>query len=117
MFTQVCNNHQPWVQGGMSDLLTGVRGRVCISSIHNRLYYAHMCAVSHILSLELWLASYVDLECGLLSVPQKYSEDFCWRIVFQHCLQEKSVHVVARSNYVGKALFRGYSTATKGLGL
>ena len=36
-------------------------------------------------------------------MPQKYSEDFRWRIAFQHCLQGKSIRMVARDNYVGKS--------------
>lgn len=36
-------------------------------------------------------------------MPRKYSEDFRWRIVFQHCLQGKSIRLVARDNYVGKS--------------
>ena len=33
-------------------------------------------------------------------MPRKYSEDFRWRIVFQHCLRGLSVRTVARQNYV-----------------
>ena len=45
-------------------------------------------------------------------MPWKYLEDFRWRIVFQHCLQGKSIRVVARDIYVDKStverLVNGY---------
>ena len=36
-------------------------------------------------------------------MPRNYSEDFRWRIVFQHCLQRKSIRMVAKDNYVCKS--------------
>ena len=41
----------------------------------------------------LWLAS--------ARMPRKYSEDFRWRIVFQHCLQGKPIRDVAKNNHIG----------------
>ena len=51
---------------------------------------------------DLWV-SYASHTCGFSSMPRKYSDDFRWRIVFQHCLQGKSIRVVARNNYVCKS--------------
>ena len=36
-------------------------------------------------------------------MPRNYSEDFRWRIVFQHCLQGKSIRMVAKDNYACKS--------------
>ena len=33
-------------------------------------------------------------------MPRKYSEDFRWRIVFQHCLRGQSIRSDAKGNYV-----------------
>lgn len=34
-------------------------------------------------------------------MPKQYSEDFRWRIVFQHCLQGKPIRDVAKDNHIG----------------
>ena len=36
-------------------------------------------------------------------MPRKYSEDFRWRIVFQHCLRGLSIRTVAEQNYVSQS--------------
>ena len=49
-------------------------------------------------------------------MPRKYSEDFRWRIVFQHCLQGKPIRDVAKDNHIGHSTVERLVCLYKGTG-